>query len=273
MSQDYCVVDAFTDRAFAGNPAAVLVMDAAAPAAWMQSLAAEFNLSETAFLVPTGESDVWQLRWFTPVVEVDLCGHATLASAHVLFESGLADEVVAFDTRSGRLSVARDGDGYAMRFPATAMRSVDSERDAIGRQLGAAPDELLLGPNYFAVYGSQAELAALKPDFNALAGLPERRGVICTAPGEAGSGLDFVSRYFVPSCGINEDPVTGSAHCALAPYWARRLGKDSLRAQQISARGGDLLLRVDGDVVVIAGQAVTTLQGRLSAAALPQESA
>lgn len=273
MSQDYSVVDAFTHRAFAGNPAAVLVMQHAAPADWMQALAVEFNLSETAFVLPTEEAGVWQLRWFTPAVEVDLCGHATLASAHVLFEAGLANDTVAFDTRSGRLSVVRqgesEGDGYAMRFPVTAMDAADSEREAIGSQLGTVPDELLVGPNYFAVFDSQAELAALKPDFNALASLPERRGVICTAPADAGSGLDFVSRYFVPSCGINEDPVTGSAHCALAPYWARRLGKDALLARQISARGGDLQLRVEDDAVVIAGQAVTTLQGRLSAAAMP----
>lgn len=235
----------------------------------MQALAVEFNLSETAYLVAQGDA-VWQLRWFTPAAEVDLCGHATLASAHVLFSSGQAEQVIHFDTRSGRLSVQRDSRGYAMRFPVTPQADADAERAHIGDMLGAVPDELLLGPNYVAVFARQAAVAALKPDFFRLAGLPERRGVICTAPAESGSGLDFVSRYFVPTCGINEDPVTGSAHCALAPYWAARLGKSELRARQISARGGDLQLRMDADVVVISGQAVTTMQGVLSDAATPK---
>ena len=269
MSQEFRVVDAFTNTAFAGNPAAVLALDRPASTAWMQALAAEFNLSETAYLVHE-QADVWQLRWFTPAVEVDLCGHATLASAHVLFEAGQADGVINFETRSGRLSVQRQGDGYAMRFPATAMTNAAADIESIGGQLGATPEALLLGPNYVAVFPSQADVAALQPNFARLKGLPERRGVICTAPGDAGSGLDFVSRYFVPSCGIDEDPVTGSAHCALAPYWAQRLGKPDLRAKQISARGGDLHLRVEGDTVVIAGEAVTTMHGRLADAALPK---
>ncbi|MBR9813948.1 PhzF family phenazine biosynthesis protein [bacterium] len=271
MSQEFFVVDAFTSRAFAGNPAAVLVLPQPKPVEWMQALAAEFNLSETAFVVPhNGDvgDGVWQLRWFTPTVEVDLCGHATLASAHVLFEQGLADDSIAFETRSGRLHVRQAGDGYSMRFPATAMTAADDELEALGDMLGAMPAALHVGPNYFAVFSTQADVAALQPDFARLAGLPERRGVICTAPGAPGSGVDFVSRYFVPSCGIDEDPVTGSAHCALAPYWAARLDKHELRARQISRRGGDLLLRVDGDAVAIGGQAVTTMRGVLADAAL-----
>lgn len=270
MKQEFHVVDAFTDTAFAGNPAAILVLPHAAPEGWMQALAIEFNLSETAYLVKESDA-VWQLRWFTPAAEVDLCGHATLASAHVLFSGGLAGGTIHFDTRSGRLSVQREGAGYAMRFPVTRQSDAEDARAHVGDMLGAPPDALLLGPNYVAVFPSQAVVAALKPDFFRLAGLPERRGVICTAPGYAGSGIDFVSRYFVPSCGINEDPVTGSAHCALAPYWAARLGKSELRARQISPRGGDLQLRMDVDTVVIVGQAVTTKTGALTDAAMPDK--
>lgn len=259
----YFVVDAFTDRPLAGNPAAVLVLDAWPEADWMQALAAEFNLSETAFVVPQGQGH--GLRWFTPGVEVDLCGHATLAAAHVLLhEQQTGAAAIDFHTRSGLLRVEPDGDGYAMRFPAIAMAPVTdtSEQQRIAAMLGEQPDELLIGPNYLAVFGSQTQVAALKPDFSALATLAEGRGVIATAPGDA---HNFVSRYFVPSCGINEDPVTGSAHCALAPYWANRLGRDTLRARQISARGGELACRVVSDAVVLAGQAVTVMRGQLAA--------
>ena len=248
-------VDAFTGRIFGGNPAAVCPLEAWLDDAKMQAIAAENNLSETAFFVEAG--DHYELRWFTPVHEVDLCGHATLATAHVLF--ALLEEpgdTVAFETRSGRLTVSRDGDALVMDFPALAPEPWAAS-DALACALGAAPAEVLGNVNCVAVYPSEADVRGLAPDLRLVAALPYE-GVIATAPGEA---VDFVSRYFAPKFGIPEDPVTGSAHCELAPYWAKRLGRERLTAHQVSARGGELDCEVKGDRVLLTGRAVTYLEG------------
>ncbi len=248
-------VDAFTGRIFGGNPAAVCPLEAWLDDAKMQAIAAENNLSETAFFVEAG--DHYELRWFTPVHEVDLCGHATLATAHVLF--ALLEEpgdTVAFETRSGRLTVSRDGDALVMDFPALVPEPWGAS-DALACALGAAPAEVLGNVNCVAVYPSEADVRGLAPDLRLVAALPYE-GVIATAPGEA---VDFVSRYFAPKFGIPEDPVTGSAHCELAPYWAKRLGRERLTAHQVSARGGELDCEVKGDRVLLTGRAVTYLEG------------
>ena len=262
-------VDAFTDRPYAGNPAAVVVLDAAAPEGWMRALAAEMNLSETAFLVPRG--DAWDLRWLTPTVEVDLCGHATLAAAHVLFESGRADGPARFDTRSGRLTVARVGAGrYAMDFPATPPEAA-APPAALAEALGAWPEWTGQTPfDVFAVLPSARAVRDLAPDLGRLASLGTR-GVIVTAAGNpaGGRGADVVSRFFAPEAGVPEDPVTGSAHCAIGPYWARRLGRDALRCEQASARGGVLDVTVRGDRVELVGDAVTAYTAELAEAARP----
>jgi len=250
-------VDAFASAVFKGNPAAVCPLDAWLPDATMQAIAAENNLAETAFFVPEGED--YGLRWFTPAIEVDLCGHATLASAHVIFDRlKPGRDVVSFSTRSGVLTVTRAGDRLALDFPAQPPAPC-TPPDDLGAALGGAPLEILGSVDYMAVFGSAAEVRALAPDFRRLARL-DRRGVIATAPG---SDCDFVSRFFAPRAGIDEDPVTGSAHCALIPYWARRLGKDRLFARQISARGGELDCALRGDRVTIAGRAVLYLEGTI----------
>lgn len=262
MPQPIVQVDAFTDRPFAGNPAAVCVLAAPADEGWMRSVAAEMNLSETAFLHP--EEDGWRLRWFTPAVEVDLCGHATLAAAHVLWEEGrLAPaEAARFHTASGPLSAEREGGWIRMDFP--ALPETRAEVPAgLAEALGALP--VYVGRSRFDLLvevESEAVLRALEPDFRAL-GRVEARGVICTARGEAGH--DFVSRFFAPRVGIDEDPVTGSAHCVLAPYWAAKLGRSALAAFQASPRGGEVRVEARGARVTLAGQAVTVLRGELAA--------
>ena len=249
-------VDAFTDRVFAGNPAAVCPLDRWLPDARMQAIAAENNLSETAFFVRQGE--VFGLRWFTPTCEVDLCGHATLASAFVILGRLEPDRPsVAFDTRSGRLTVTRDGGRLAMDFPAKPARPVAAPA-GLAQDVGGNPSAVLEAGNYMLVYASAAEVTALRPRMAALTDLGT--GVIATAPGD---DCDFVSRFFVPAHGIPEDPVTGSTHCTLVPYWAARLGKDDLVARQVSARGGQLFCRAAGDRVRIAGQAVLYLEGEV----------
>lgn len=251
-------VDAFTNRAFGGNPAAVMPLERWLDDALMQQIAAENNLSETAFFVPEG--DRWRLRWFTPTVEVDLCGHATLAAAWVLFhELGCEDEQVAFATRSGVLTVTRHGEQLEMDLPAIVAQPVDSSA-AISAGLGTEPERLLEAPNgnYLAVFADVETVSALTPDFVSLKPLG-RMGFIATAPG---LDCDFVSRFFAPAAGIDEDPVTGSAHSTLAPYWQHVLGRDRLSARQISQRGGELDCLCQGDRVLIRGQAVTTLRGR-----------
>jgi PhzF family phenazine biosynthesis protein len=257
------VVDAFAERPFAGNPAAVVPLDAWLPDARLQEIAAENNLSETAFLVPAADRGAdYDLRWFTPTVEVKLCGHATLASGFVLMSClGRADAAVRFASRSGPLAVARDGARYTLDFPARPPQPAEDEAAAVAEALGAAPQAVLQADMRLAVFAREAEVAALAPDIAAVAAL-NGDGMIATAPGDA-SGVDFVSRYFAPHAGIAEDPVTGSAHTVLAPFWAERLGKSDLRARQISARGGDLSCQVAGERVYIGGRCRLYLEGRI----------
>jgi len=253
-------IDAFTDRVFGGNPAAVVPLDSWLPDATLQAIAAENNLAETAFFVPEGEG--WRLRWFTPTVEVDLCGHATLASASLIFshlKPGLTR--ARFQTRSGLLEVTQQGDVLAMDFPTRMPVRIDDPalRDGLARALGAAPDEVWKARDVIGVYKTEADVAALKPDFAAVGRL-DAWAVLVTAPGDR-SGVDFVSRFFAPGRGINEDPVTGSAHCELIPYWSKRLGKTRLSARQISARGGVLECELRGERVTMAGKAALYLEG------------
>ena len=257
-------VDAFASKVFAGNPAAVCPLDAWLPDDVMQAIALENNLSETAFLVQRGPGAegggaVYDLRWFTPVHEVDLCGHATLASAYVVANhlDGGANEV-RFHTRSGLLTVTREGEVYTLDFPVLPPRRIDDD-PAVAEALGAAPRELWDQMDMMAVFGSEAEVAALTPDMTKVAAL-DTRGVIATAPGDR---CDFVSRFFAPRAGIPEDPVTGSAHCISTPYWAGRLGKNKLSARQISARGGALEVELRGERVRISGRVAPYLEGRI----------
>ena len=248
-------IDAFAERVFQGNPAAVCPLEAWLPEALMQAIAAENNLSETAFCVPEGES--YGLRWFTPLKEIDLCGHATLATAHVLFEHlGFAGAEIVFSTRSGALRVTRAGDRLAMDFPAKAVEPCAAPA-ALIEGLGRMPLEVYGGRDYLAVFADAAEVRALRPDPRRLAEL-DRHGVIVTAPGGAEDGdVDFVSRFFVPKFGVDEDPVTGSAHCSLTPFWAARQGKATLEARQVSRRGGRLQCTLAGERVILRGRAVT----------------
>lgn len=251
-------VDAFTDRLFAGNPAAVCPLDSWLDDATLQAIAAENNLAETAYFVASGENR-YDLRWFTPTVEVDLCGHATLASAYVLLTRLTPQaNAVTFDTRSGPLSVTRDGTRFTLDFPALPPGPCEPHPDLLAA-LGGAPETVLAARVYMVVYGSEAEVRALQPDMTRLAQL-DRFAVIVTAPGEKS---DFVSRFFAPAKGIPEDPVTGSAHCTLVPYWADRLGKTRLHARQVSARGGDLWCELAGDRVRMSGHAVLYLEGTI----------
>ncbi|UAJ14111.1 PhzF family phenazine biosynthesis protein [Aquirufa lenticrescens] len=253
-------VDAFTNERFKGNPAAVCPLDTWLPDAVMQNIAAENNLAETAFIVPAGNA--YEIRWFTPTVEVDLCGHATLASAYVLFnELGFAGEQINFIShRSGPLSVTKIGAILALNFPVDTLSELPlSPAFAIG--LSQAPVKVFKGKtDYLFVYNSEAEILALQPDFEALKTHPVR-GIIVTAPGET---TDFVSRFFGPACGVNEDPVTGSAHTTLTPYWSSVLGKSELTARQLSLRTGDLTCKLVGDRVEIAGEAVLYLRGEIN---------
>ena len=258
-------VDAFTSHPFRGNPAAVCVMDAPRPEAWMQAVAAEMNLSETAFLTP--EAGDYRLRWFTPTVEVDLCGHATLASAHVLWTEGhLPTETQArFHTRSGLLTAERRDGWIELDFPATPAAAVAEAElvAALADALGVTP--LWVGRSQFDLLVEVAtteQVQTIAPDFARLAVL-DARGIIVTSPGDA--DVDFVSRFFGPRAGINEDPVTGSAHCCLAPFWAAKLGREHFLARQVSARGGEIRVTLAGDRVRLAGQAVTVLRGTLHA--------
>ena len=252
-------VDAFADAPFTGNPAAVCLLSAAAGADWMQQVAREMNLSETAFLVR--RTDGFDLRWFTPVVEVDLCGHATLASAHVLWEGGhlAATEQARFHTRSGLLTADRHDDGIELDFPATPVASADAP-DGLIEALGARPVSVSRSRfDYLIELENEAAVRDLRPDSARLRHLPVR-GVIVTSRAST-AGWDFVSRFFAPGSGIDEDPVTGSAHCSLTPFWSERLGRSSLVARQLSARGGTLHVRMDGDRVRLRGPAVTVLRG------------
>ncbi len=251
-------VDAFTDRVFAGNPAAICPLQSWLPDEVMQSIATENNLSETAFFIPL--DDAYQLRWFTPATEVDLCGHATLASAYVLFT--LLDypgDRICFQTRSGELFVERHDGELVMDFP--GKKPVRCEIPGLlVEALGVDPLELYINEDYLVLLGSESEVKAVTPDFKIMSGI-DTRGVIVTAPGDT---VDFVSRFFAPGYGIDEDPVTGSAHCVLTPFWAGRLGKEVLTARQISKRGGDLKCRMMGSRVSIAGNAVHYMEAEIT---------
>lgn len=265
MTIPFYWVDAFADRPFAGNPAAVCPLEAWPDDALLQRMARQHGLSETAFIVPTGPAR-FHLRWFTPAVEVDLCGHATLATAHVLFnERGLVVPAITFDSRSGPLIVRRaEEDRLELNFP-SAPPEVEPDLplvQALEATLQVKP--AWVGRNRFdklVLLTDPAAVRALRPDFGRLAEI-RSRGVIVTAPGD--DGCDFISRFFAPQSGIPEDPVTGSAHCALVPFWAERLGRTRLHARQVSARGGELWCRLEGDRVTIAGRSVTYLQGTVT---------
>jgi len=250
-------VDAFASGPFTGNPAAVCLLDRPREDGWMQRVAAEMNLSETAFLLREGGA--YRLRWFTPKVEVDLCGHATLASAHVLF--GRGEPEARFLTRSGVLNATRRGEWIELDFPALPVEEAPPPPGLV-EALGVRPR--FSGRSRFdhlVEVDSEDSVRALRPDFARLAAV-DTRGTIVTA---RGTRHDFVSRFFCPAVGIDEDPVTGSAHCALAPYWAGRLGRPALRGFQASARGGEVAVRLAGDRVFLGGRAVTVLEGELSA--------
>lgn len=252
-------VDAFTNERFKGNPAAVCPLDSLLPDAVMQNIAQENNLAETAFIVPNGNEV--EIRWFTPTVEVDLCGHATLASAYVLFhELGFdGDQILFMSPRSGPLTVSKNGSVLALNFPVDTLSELPVQAEhAIG--LSHAPRIVFKGKtDYLFVYDTEAEIVALQPDFEALKS-HDVRGIIVTAPGE---NIDFVSRFFGPACGVNEDPVTGSAHTTLTPYWAGVLEKTELTARQLSQRTGSLSCKLLGDRVEIAGEAVLYLRGEI----------
>lgn len=250
-------VDAFAARRFAGNPAAIVPLGEWLPDEALLAIAAENNLAETAFLVPHG--DDYAIRWFTPAVEVPLCGHATLASGHVVLNRLEPDRAsVTFHSKSGPLTVRRDGERLAMDFPAIAVEPSSGHRELVAA-LGAPPRELYQGFQWLAEYESEQQVRALRPDFGAMRKI-DLHGVIVTA---RGTDCDFVSRFFAPAAGIDEDPVTGSAHCRLVPYWARKLGKTRLHARQVSARGGELWCELKGDRVVLAGYATQYLEGTI----------
>ena len=256
-------VDAFTSRPFAGNPAAVCILSQPAKPTWMLDVAREMNLAETAFLVPNNGD--YDLRWFTPTVEVDLCGHATLASAHVLWEDGhlKTSQQARFHTKSGLLTADQNGAWIELDFPGTPAAPVRAPAGLI-EALGAKATFVGKSPfDYLVEVDSESTVRMLAPNLTALAAI-EARGVIVTARGDGKSKYDFVSRFFAPQSGVPEDPVTGSAHCALAPYWGTMLGKKDLVAFQASSRGGELRLRLVGDRVKIGGQAVTVLRGELA---------
>jgi PhzF family phenazine biosynthesis protein len=253
-------VDAFASRVFEGNPAAVCPLEGWLEDRLLQAIAEENNLSETAFFVPNAKG--FQLRWFTPVKEVDLCGHATLAAAHVIFNIlGYPQPSIVFDSRSGELTVARQGELLAMDFPATPPTPCPPPPQLIAG-LGRQPLEVLSAGDYLAVFESEADVRAIVPNLSLLGEL-DLRGVIVTAAGE---DVDFVSRFFAPKYGIAEDPVTGSAHCELTPYWSSRLGKEELQARQVSRRGGELHCQLRGDRVMLTGRAVTFMAAEIDIA-------
>jgi len=254
-------VDAFTDRPFAGNPAAVCLLDESGDPAWMQNVASEMNLSETAFLCK--QADGYDLRWFTPAVEVELCGHATLASAHILWEQGYlpVEAQARFHTKSGLLTAERQGNWIELNFPAKTLELAEST-PTLEEALGVPP--VFVGMSQFdclVEVESESVVRELQPDLAKLMTIP-MRGVIVTSQAST-PGYDFISRFFGPRVGVPEDPVTGSAHCVLAPFWSERLGRTALVGYQASARGGVVRVRLDGERVCLGGQAVTVLRGTL----------
>jgi len=265
MAQEIFQVDAFTDRPFAGNPAAVCILPEPADERWMQQVAGEMNLSETAFLVE--RKDGFNLRWFTPAVEVELCGHATLASAHILWEQGIlpTDRPARFYTLSGLLSAARKGAWIELDFPAEPEQQTEIP-EALSKALGAPAQ--YAGKNRFDFlleFESAETVRKMSPDFTVLKEL-SGRGFMVTSRSDD-SRYDFISRFFAPAAGINEDPVTGSAHCCLGPYWAKKLGKKELTGYQASVRGGVVKVRVGDDRVYLGGQATTVMRGTLLSSA------
>lgn len=261
MSLPLFQVDAFTDRPFAGNPAAVCLLNEPGDPAWMQHVAREMNLSETAFLCK--QDDGYSLRWFTPAVEVDLCGHATLASAHILWEQGYlpAEAQARFHTKSGLLTAGRNGDWIELNFPVKPEQPAEAI-PGLQEALGVTP--VYSGMSQFDCLievESEEIVRGLQPDLAKLAAIPVR-GVIVTSRAST-PGYDFISRFFGPRVGVPEDPVTGSAHCVLSPFWSKRLGREELTGYQASARGGVVRVRLDGERVRLGGQAVTVLRGEL----------
>lgn len=263
MNMTLFQVDAFTDQPFAGNPAAVCLLSEAQDERWMRLVAREMNLSETAFV--HRQEDGFSLRWFTPLIEVDLCGHATLATAHVLWESGWlqADEVASFYTRSGLLTAERRNNVIELNFPALSLQATPLPAH-FARALGVTPTYSgKFGAKHLLEVENEEILRSLTPDFAALKAHPGR-GIVVTSLASSAE-YDIVSRYFAPWVGVDEDPATGSSHCALGPYWAQKLGKNKLNAYQASVRGGAMRVRVEGERVYLGGQAVTVLAGKLLA--------
>jgi predicted PhzF superfamily epimerase YddE/YHI9 len=260
MKLPFYWVDAFTDKVASGNPAGVVPVQAWPADAVMQMIAFENGLAETAFFVRSG-TDRYHLRWFTPAAEIDLCGHATLATGHVLFnELGQTGDLVTFDTHSGPLTVRRREQGLLeLDFPARPAAAMPTP-PGILRGLGATPGFVGKARDYLCVFDTEEQVRALRPDMAELAAL-DALGIIATAPGRE---CDFVSRFFAPRVGVPEDPVTGSSHCTLVPYWARRLGKNKLHARQVSPRGGELICALVGERVLMAGRAVSYLRGEIS---------
>lgn len=257
MSIPYYQVDAFSNRLFSGNPAGVCLLTNWLPDEVLQSIATENNLAETAFVIQ--RDSYFDLRWFTPSIEVDLCGHATLACAHVIFRHlGYGDPLVRFQTRSGELAVSRSDNFLTLDFPTRPATPCDTPEDLIAG-LGATPVSTALARDYLAIFETEQQVRELHLNMTALIRL-DCLGIIATAPGD---DCDFVSRFFAPRAGITEDPVTGSAHCTLTPYWSKRLGRTKLQARQISPRGGELLCEDRGDRVGIGGRAVTYSSGFL----------
>lgn len=263
MKQEIFIIDAFADRPYTGNPAAVCLLDQAREDQWMQAVAAEMNLSETAFLVARADG-VWDLRWFTPKTEVDLCGHATLASAHVLWhEYGIGHKILQFHTRSGWLTASCEGELISLDFPADPPEPI-STFDVLIEALCSEPDSVCRGCEDLLVVLAHADVVrGLEPDLFRLETL-DVRGVIVTAVSDRPE-YDFISRFFAPRAGIPEDPVTGSAHCTLGPYWGDRLGKSKLLGYQASSRGGVVGVRLRDERVELQGRATTTLKGELHA--------
>jgi len=251
--------DAFTDKLFGGNPAAICPLTEWLPDDTMQQIAKENNLAETAFFVKNDTG--YLLRWFTPEYEIDLCGHATLASAHILFtELAYGGDTIHFDTvKAGTLIVKRDSDKYTMDFPCRQPIPIETPNGLVEALGGPEPTAILRSRDYFVVYDTEEEITELSPDMFALSKM-DTVGIIVTAPGK---NSDFVSRFFAPGAGIPEDPVTGSAHCNLIPYWAKIFGKDKLHAYQLSARKGELWCELKGDRVLMSGKAVTYLKGEI----------
>jgi len=252
--------DAFTDKLFGGNPAAICPLTEWLPDETMQKIAIENNLAETAFFVKT--TNGYKLRWFTPEYEIDLCGHATLAAAHILYtELDYNEDAIHFETvKAGTLHVKKEGDKYTMDFPSRPPIHIDAPNGLVEALGEKEPVEVLRSRDYFLVYESEDDIKDISPDFFALSKM-DTVGVIVTAPGK---NVDFVSRFFAPGAGIPEDPVTGSAHCNLIPYWAKQLGKNKLHAYQLSSRKGELWCELKGDRVLMSGNAVTYLKGTIS---------